>query len=53
MEKAKRFLKEDWGNITEVALAAGYSDSNKFTKVFKKYTGMTPSQWKREKEEEN
>lgn len=53
MEKAKRFLKEDWGNITEVALAAGYSDSNYFTKVFKKYTGMTPSQWKRKKEEEN
>lgn len=47
MEKAKKFLREDWGNITEVALATGYGDANYFTKVFKKYTGMTPSQWKK------
>lgn len=50
MEKAKKFLRQDWGNITEAALATGYSDSNYFTKVFKKYTGMTPSQWKRSAE---
>lgn len=47
MEKAKKFLREDWGNITETARAVGYGDSNYFTKVFKKYTGMTPSQWRK------
>lgn len=48
MEKAKKFLREDRKNITEVALATGYGDANYFTKVFKKYTGRTPSQWKKE-----
>lgn len=50
MEKAKKFLKENLGNITETALAVGYSDPNYFTKVFRKYTGMTPSQWKKNQE---
>ena len=49
MEKAKKILREDWGNITEAAMAVGYSDANYFTKVFKKYTGMTPRQWRKSK----
>ena len=49
MEKAKKILREDWGNITEAAMAVGYSDANYFTKVFKKYTGMTPRQWRKTK----
>ena len=47
MEKAKKMLREDAGNITEIAILSGYSDANYFTKVFKKYTGMTPSRWKK------
>lgn len=50
MEKAKYFLKETNSNVTETAFAVGYSDSNYFTKVFKKYTGMTPSQWRKREE---
>ncbi len=48
MENAKKFLKADQESITKTAMDVGYSDPNYFTKVFRKYTGMTPTQWKKE-----
>ena len=33
-------------NITEVAVKCGFEDSNYFTRQFKKYYGITPSQYK-------
>lgn len=46
MEKAKQLLEGKALSITEVALDTGYSDSNYFSKVFKKYTGMPPRQYR-------
>ena len=50
MEKAGEFIKETQWPVTEVAVRCGYSDPNYFTKVFKKYTGMTPRQYRERKE---
>lgn len=46
MEKAKEFLKDTGWPVTDVATRCGYSDPNYFTKVFKKYTGATPRQFR-------
>lgn len=46
MEKAKEFLKGTEWPVTDIAIRCGYSDSNYFTKVFKKYTGATPRQFR-------
>lgn len=46
MEKAKRLLEDGKESITEVALQTGYSNSNYFSKVFKKYTGVTPREFR-------
>jgi len=35
-------------NITEIALECGFNDGSYFVKVFKRYKGMTPSQYARE-----
>jgi len=45
LEKAKEFLETgNGGNIQEVAAAVGYDDAYHFSKLFKKYFGISPSQ---------
>jgi YesN/AraC family two-component response regulator len=43
LEKAKVLLSTTRDHITEVALAVGYGDLPRFDKLFKRYTGVTPS----------
>ena len=46
MEKAKQFLANPRGTITNIASRCGYNDSNYFGKAFKKYTGLSPSEYR-------
>lgn len=46
IEKAKSLLLEDKYKYYEIAEMVGISDSHYFSKIFKKYTGFTPSQFK-------
>ena len=48
MERAMLLLKQTNLNITEIAEKTGFSSSRYFSTAFKKYTGMTPSQYKEE-----
>lgn len=48
MEHAKRYLLEEKRKIKEIAFLTGYSDCNYFIKVFKKYTGVTPAEYRKE-----
>ena len=41
-------LADEERNITETASAVGFSSSSYFTQVFKKYMGITPSEYKQE-----
>lgn len=45
IEEAKPYLENGTLTITEIALLVGFNDPNYFGKVFKKVTGMTPSQF--------
>lgn len=42
MRKAKDLLAEGAKNVSEVAYAVGYNDSNYFSKVFHRYFGVSP-----------
>lgn len=44
--RAKELLQSTRLNIREVSIACGYSDSNYFSRVFKRITGMTPSEYR-------
>ncbi|MBS1513400.1 MAG: helix-turn-helix domain-containing protein [Bacteroidetes bacterium] len=44
LEKASEMLKSG-KNVTEAAFAAGFSDSSYFSRVFKKYFGVPPSEY--------
>ena len=42
VEDAKRLLISTDYQIMEIAVACGFNDQSYFTKVFKKYTGLSP-----------
>lgn len=47
MDEAKEHLRTSNMKIRDVALKAGYDDSNYFCRIFKKRTGMTPNEYRR------
>lgn len=46
MEKAKELVLEKKYSVREIAEMVGYQDANYLSKVFKKYTGMTISEYR-------
>ncbi|MFC4303810.1 helix-turn-helix transcriptional regulator [Cohnella boryungensis] len=46
LEKAKELLKERHVKLYEIASAIGITDPNYFSSMFKKATGLTPSQYR-------
>lgn len=51
MEKALEYIKENELNLTEISYLVGYDDYTYFSRVFKKHTGMTPREYRNQKEE--
>lgn len=49
IEKAKELLADITVNIKEIGQKVGYRDSSYFTKVFKRITGVTPSEYRYQK----
>ncbi|MBM7582351.1 two-component system response regulator YesN [Caldicoprobacter guelmensis] len=47
MEEAKKLLKDTSLSIVAVASQVGYDDASYFSKVFKKYVGVTPAQYRK------
>jgi two-component system response regulator YesN len=48
IDKARELLKNPDLKMNEIALLTGFIDPNYFAKVFKKYVGLTPSQYREE-----
>lgn len=46
LEKAKEWLMYDELNLSQIALRLGYSSPQHLSNQFKKFTGMTPTQFK-------
>lgn len=46
VEKAKALLSDIKTNIKDVSAEVGYRDSNYFTRVFKRSTGVTPTEYR-------
>jgi AraC-like DNA-binding protein len=53
MNKAAELLRTTADPVSSVAEAVGYSDSNYFTKVFKKHFGIPPLAWRKSLENKN
>lgn len=48
VEEAKKLLEQESANIKEIGRAVGYSDSNYFTKVFRRIAGVSPTEYRTE-----
>ena len=46
MEKAKKLLQDPRYRIAEISAKIGYNDGNYFGKSFKKYVGLSPSEYR-------
>lgn len=46
VERAKTLLARPSASVTQVAMALGFSSSQYFATVFKRYTGMTPGRYR-------
>lgn len=46
IEKAKQMIKNPRISIKDIGTACGYTDANYFTRVFKRTTGQTPSEYR-------
>ena len=46
IQEAQRLLTHTDYPIMEISIACGFSDQSYFTKVFRKYTGLTPKQYR-------
>lgn len=46
IEESKRLLSNTDYSLLDIAIATGFEDQSYFSKVFKKYTGLTPKQFR-------
>lgn len=46
MDRAKQLLKNPEKSIKEICVEVGYSDPNYFSRIFKKYQGISPTEYK-------
>ncbi len=53
MEVAKRLLLEPTANVKNVGEAVGYLDSSYFAKVFRRYSGSSPTEYRLEQYQRN
>jgi hypothetical protein len=47
IEKAKEYIQSGKFSLTEITYLTGFSDQSHFTRIFKKHTGASPSEYKR------
>ena len=48
LNKARKFLKNGKNSCKEIAIAVGYTDYVQFTKIFKKYIGVSPEIYRKQ-----
>ena len=50
IKKAKEMLESDYGSISDIAESLGYQNIYDFSRVFKKFVGISPSKYKKQAE---
>lgn len=53
LEHSRHLLEDSQINVTDIASRVGYPNSNSFTRLFRKKTGLTPSEYRKKYTETN
>ena len=53
VSKARKMLTDTYASITDIAFESGFSSLRTFNRVFVKYTGKTPSDYRVTKGDDN
>lgn len=48
LNKAKKLLKKGKTSCKEIGMSVGYTDYVQFTKIFKKYVGVSPETYRKQ-----
>ena len=48
LDRAKSLLKQRELTLAEIGASTGFADQSHFTKVFRQFTGVTPSEYRRQ-----
>jgi AraC-like DNA-binding protein len=48
VDRAMTLMRDSDVPLSEIALAVGFSDQAHFSNTFRRATGMTPTQWRKE-----
>ena len=50
IQHAEHLIRNSTQNFSQIAYAVGFSDPKYFSKCFKKETGLTPSEYRKKRE---
>jgi AraC-like DNA-binding protein len=45
-ERARRLLRESAPSVLSIAWSLGYADASAFSRAFRRWSGMTPTEWR-------
>lgn len=48
MDRAKSLLEKPALSVTQIGFETGFRDTSSFTTAFRKFTGLTPSDYRRQ-----
>jgi AraC family transcriptional regulator len=51
MERAKSLLQKPALSVTQIGIQIGFREASSFTKAFRRFTGLTPSEYRRHRED--
>jgi AraC family transcriptional regulator len=50
MDRARSLLQQPTLSVTQIGIQIGFRESSSFTKAFRRFTGLTPTEYRRHRE---